>query len=332
MLAIHPKWTFPPIAFIILAVLGVLTNSAALLNLIQRHTLHTAFDITVMHLFTQNILASGIQYGLAGAAALYPGSWRLGKPACDLSLLNQLMLTAALANTHSLIALNRAWAILHPWSYRNYNTKRAAWFTCLGFWTYLLLLAFPYWLRDLLYFREARTLLVFLKVGTRTRRGRATGNYICMFNSKAQPRYGEYISIWVYSMPIAVVLVMFVLVAVKKPGGRKQPDNTHGPGRWANRVGVTGTSGSVSNSEPARWRAESSTSHWPVTPITFMTPAVILYPGLWRLAKKAWDLSLLNQIMLGAAIVNTHGLTALKRTWANRHPWSYRIYNTKRMA
>ncbi|OQV24932.1 hypothetical protein BV898_01144 [Hypsibius exemplaris] len=195
-----------------------------------------------MHLFTQNILASGIQYGLAGAAALYPGSWRLGKPACDLSLLNQLMLTAALANTHSLIALNRAWAISSSVVLPKLQHKTSGLVYLPGFWTYLLLLAFPYWLRDLLYFREARTLLVSLKVGTRTHR--------------AQPRYGEYISIWVYSMPIAVVLVMFVLVAVKKPGGRKQPDNTHGPGRWANRVGVTGTSGSVSNSEPARWRAE----------------------------------------------------------------------------
>ncbi|OWA54811.1 hypothetical protein BV898_19205 [Hypsibius exemplaris] len=230
---ITPHWSVTPITFMVLAVVGVLANSAALFNLTQHHTLHTAFDISVMHLFLQNILSSGIQYSLLGAGALYPGPWRLDKKACDLSLLSQIMLGAAVVNTHGLIALNRAWAILHPWSYRIYNTKRMAWFTCLGFWAYLLLLAFPFWLTDLINYRQA------------------VGDYVCRINDAAQPRYAVFVLIWIYSMPIFLVLVVFVIVTLTKPGGKKRLGEKHG--LKTHRVAATGTSGgSASNGDPSR--------------------------------------------------------------------------------
>ncbi|OWA55137.1 hypothetical protein BV898_19524 [Hypsibius exemplaris] len=204
-LALHPQGSFSPISFTVLAIFEVLPNSAALFHLALCRSLHTAFDITVMHLFLQNILSSGVQYSLLGAGALYPGAWRFGKQVCDLLLLSQVMLTSAVANTHSLIALNRAWAILHPFPYRIYNTRRMALCTCLGFWTSLLLVAFPFWLNDFLYGRPD------------------FGTYFCRFNNgNTQMRYVVLLSVWVYSMPTVVVVVVFVIVAVDKPSGQTQ--------------------------------------------------------------------------------------------------------------
>ncbi|OQV17959.1 hypothetical protein BV898_07902 [Hypsibius exemplaris] len=188
------EWKVVPVFFAVVSVTGSLGNGGALLAFIRDRTLRNPFTIHVIHLLLLNLINSLTQYPVGVVENLY-SRWHLGSGICDLYLFCMSMVTAATINTHSLIALNRAWAIVHPVSYRTRNTKRFSLQLCFGLWVFLFIVEFPNWLLNALYYRRPEG---------------------CIYNSDAMPAYNAFLDIVVYTLPIAIVIASFVVVSVHK--------------------------------------------------------------------------------------------------------------------
>ena len=154
-------WGRTSISLATIAVLGALLNGTALIVFLRERALQTSFTLHVMHLLLLNVLCCLCQYSLAAVVNLNASSgrhWYLGGWLCDFYLLAQCMLNAGISNIHGLMAVNRAWAIIHPLSYRERNSKRLAVQLGAGLWAYLGMVEFPYWLMDKLYYRQPEAL------------------------------------------------------------------------------------------------------------------------------------------------------------------------------
>ena len=197
-----PVWGRTSISLTTIAVLGALLNGTALLVFLRERALRTSFTLHVMHLLLLNLLCCLFQYSLAAVVNLNASGsrpWYLDDGLCDFYLLTLCMLNAGISNIHGLMAINRAWAIIHPLSYRERNSKRLAVQLGAAMWVYLLLIMFPYWLLDELHYRQAPT----------TRQA-------CQFNIAAVSVYGPLTALLVYTAPIVVVLLSFTVVMVDR--------------------------------------------------------------------------------------------------------------------
>ncbi|OQV17957.1 hypothetical protein BV898_07900 [Hypsibius exemplaris] len=189
------EWSVIPVCFIISSVGGSLTNAAVLLAFVRDHrTLINPFTVHVIHLLLLNLINSLTQYPVGVAASLYT-RWQPGPAICDLYLFGNSMFTAGTINIHGLIALNRAWAIVHPLSYRTRNTKRFSLQLCLGLWLFLWIVQFPNWLLNTILFRRPGE---------------------CTYNSDAMPAYNAFLDVAVFTLPVLLVIASFVVVSVYK--------------------------------------------------------------------------------------------------------------------
>ena len=197
-----PVWGRASISLATIAVLGALLNGTILLVFLRERALRTSFTLHVMHLLLLNLLCCIFQYSLGAVVNLNASAsrrWYLDDGLCDLYLLTLCLLNAGISNIHGLMAINRAWAIIHPLSYRNRNSKRLTVQLGAAMWVYLLLMMFPYWLLDELHYRQAPT----------TRQA-------CQFNSLAMSAYSPLAALLVYTAPIMVVLLSFAVVIVDR--------------------------------------------------------------------------------------------------------------------
>ncbi|OQV23335.1 hypothetical protein BV898_02783 [Hypsibius exemplaris] len=129
---VHPTWTLMPIFYLTVCILGTVGNATTLLVILTDRALRTrAFNIYVINLLTSNFLVAAIQFPLGMLLELYGFTWPWGNPACTLFLYFQGMI-----QTHTIMALNRAWAIVHPVSYRRFNSARLSVAVCFGMWVY----------------------------------------------------------------------------------------------------------------------------------------------------------------------------------------------------
>ena len=98
--------------------------------------LRSPFAIYIINLFIANLLQLTVHYPLEILHELY-STWWMGPSLCTLYLYSTWMIQAAMCNAHSMIALNRLWAITFPYSYRRKHTKRLAISICVAVWLYL---------------------------------------------------------------------------------------------------------------------------------------------------------------------------------------------------
>ncbi|OQV15282.1 hypothetical protein BV898_10514 [Hypsibius exemplaris] len=190
-------WTFLPIFSLTVSVAGFLLNTTVMVVFIRDRSLHGAFTVNIFHLLGLNITATLVQYPLAALATLYRGHWHFDVRLCDLYLLSLCMLSAATLNTHGLIAVNRAWAIISPVSFRVGQSRLRSLAICFGLWVYLFLVEFPFWLLDILLFRSREM----------------TEEMTCNFNIAADPVYSSLTNILVYTVPVMMVWASFVVAS-----------------------------------------------------------------------------------------------------------------------
>ncbi|OWA51906.1 hypothetical protein BV898_16367 [Hypsibius exemplaris] len=189
------QWNLMSEFFVCIALSGFTLNGLALARFI---TDRTPFNIIIILLLSLNLFSSLTQWGLIALATLYRGRGKffMGQRVCDLNLLANVIVSALLINTHGLLAVNRAWAVVHPFSYRRLHSQRGALRLVAGLCGYVILVTFPFWLMDAVTYRLP------LEVNG------------CNMNIPAQAVYNVTASLLIYTLPVVVVWVAFVVVVL----------------------------------------------------------------------------------------------------------------------
>ncbi|OQV23625.1 hypothetical protein BV898_02368 [Hypsibius exemplaris] len=195
------SWTSTAVFYLVVLILGLLGNGPTLLVLLTDQRLRTTpFNLYVANLLSANLFDLLTQYVMSVIAERQPGHWYMGNAACTLYQYCQGLISGVQLQTHAVIALNRAWAILYPVSYRSWHTTRFACLACAGIWIYAVMwFAFAPILDDLVNRKDIR------KEG-------------CMSDYIADPRrllWSRMVDLLYNFITIACVLLSFALVSVK---------------------------------------------------------------------------------------------------------------------
>ncbi|OWA51169.1 hypothetical protein BV898_15663 [Hypsibius exemplaris] len=122
----------------------------------------------------------------------------MGNQACSFYLYSLSVFDAGIINSHAVIAVNRAWAIIRPMSFRAAHTNRFTLTVCLIMWLYIHLVEGSFWLADTLYYRTGVPVTA------------------CLFNTVQLNTWSNINDIIVYILPLAVILPSFFVVVVSK--------------------------------------------------------------------------------------------------------------------
>ncbi|OWA51163.1 hypothetical protein BV898_15657 [Hypsibius exemplaris] len=133
-----PLWSFSPTFSLVFCILGSITNFSALSLFLKN--LRVPFDIYVINLLGTNLACLLLQYPFAIKSSLFNSRWTMGNQACSFYLYCLSVFDAGIINSHAVIAVNRAWAITRPMSFRAAHTKRFTLTVCLIMWLYIHLL------------------------------------------------------------------------------------------------------------------------------------------------------------------------------------------------
>ncbi|OQV25596.1 hypothetical protein BV898_00532 [Hypsibius exemplaris] len=134
--------TFLPYVFVILCIGVVVLNSFVLVAFVKNRNLRTPFNIYIINLVLADLLQAlfDLPFTLLGE---FTPIWPLGRAGCNFALYAKWVFSAAVRNTHSLISLNRMWAVFMPISYRERHTRAIATALCLGTWVYVHIFLLP---------------------------------------------------------------------------------------------------------------------------------------------------------------------------------------------
>ncbi|OWA51973.1 hypothetical protein BV898_16431 [Hypsibius exemplaris] len=194
-----PSWSWSPVFYLIVCICGIICNGTLLSLFIYDRHLRTPFNVYLINLFSANMACLLVQYPLAVLSYRYPsGRWTMGNPACTLYLYCQSVLGAAIISFHALTAINRAWAILQPRSYRTLHSARLAWTLCGAMWVYIHTVEGAFLFADTQWYR--------VDIATMG----------CIFNNKAFPQWSNVNCLVVYMLPLCVVLTSCPLVVVNR--------------------------------------------------------------------------------------------------------------------
>ncbi|OWA51904.1 hypothetical protein BV898_16365 [Hypsibius exemplaris] len=194
------QWNLMSEYLLFIAVAGVSFNGLAILRFVNDRTLLSPFSIQIIALLVLNFISAITQWTLSAVAILFSarGKWTLGSGTCDLYLFSNAVVSALIMNTHGLLALNRTWAVLHPFSYRRLLSQRRALQIVAGLFALIILGLFPFWLMDAVIYR-----LPLPVQG-------------CTMNVAAQAAYNVTAALLFYTLPVVVVWVAFIVVVGHK--------------------------------------------------------------------------------------------------------------------
>ncbi|OQV16952.1 hypothetical protein BV898_08957 [Hypsibius exemplaris] len=195
-----------PIFLVSVVFFGITLNLAGAVDFFKNRRPKTPLSITVVHLYALNILLALTQPMMNSISSFFPGrsGWLWGNRVCDLYLLANIMLNCLILNSHGLLALNRTWAILSPFTYRRLVSRKLSLQVIAGLWVYVVLPEFPFWPMDAVEYRKP------------------VEKFSCMINANAQPVYNSIAQLVHYTFPVGVVWVAFVVVILHKIGRRSK--------------------------------------------------------------------------------------------------------------
>ncbi|GAV06222.1 hypothetical protein RvY_16243 [Ramazzottius varieornatus] len=147
-LFVGPNWSLTAGFAIFVQISALLTNSALAFLLQQNPSLVTTFTIYPFYLSLVNILCSVFYDTINLLDSLY-AVWWFGNSVCTLFQHGGWIIMGGMLHAHTLIALNRFWAMTFPASYRRYQKRRSALIVCLAVWVYLHVCLLPGNLLDL---------------------------------------------------------------------------------------------------------------------------------------------------------------------------------------
>ncbi|OWA50171.1 putative G patch domain and KOW motifs-containing protein [Hypsibius exemplaris] len=194
-----PIWDVTPIFLVIVCILGLAFNATAMfLFVVNRRRSGTPFDNYAICLFGANLVSLAVQYPMQIINNLYTSGWIMSDAACTLLLYCISILSSLIIHIHAIMAINRAWAIVYPLSYRNWHTQRLTRIVCVALLMYIHVAEGSFWLTESLHYR--------LDIRTQG----------CIFNTKAVATWSNVTDIVLYITPLCVVLISFPIVMVNK--------------------------------------------------------------------------------------------------------------------
>ncbi|OWA50875.1 hypothetical protein BV898_15378 [Hypsibius exemplaris] len=196
--SLTPIWALTSTFFLAVCIIGTIANFIGLVLFAKNPQTITPFEVYVINLLGANLANLLIQYPLAIKANLYDSGWNMGNHACSLYLYSLNILDGGIVNSHAIISINRAWALVHPLSFRRAHTKRFTLTVCGIMWLYIHAAQGSFWLADLLYFR------VNVQV-----KG-------CMFNTEKLRTWTNVDAVVVYITPLLAIVLSFGIVMVGK--------------------------------------------------------------------------------------------------------------------
>ncbi|OQV23701.1 hypothetical protein BV898_02437 [Hypsibius exemplaris] len=188
-----PTWAFVPAYYVVIASLSFLTNGAVMAIFFSNPSLRTPFNIYLINLVTANFLYACIESPADIINNLYSGWW-LGSAYCSVYQYGTYMLEAGIRVCHTLITVNRLWAVIWPHSYQQNHRKWTAYLICLGGWVYVHLNLLPGYILDILYYRLP------LLVNT------------CYLNTDAQWQWLLAMQVLVYGMALFVMVGSYPVI------------------------------------------------------------------------------------------------------------------------
>ncbi|OQV22649.1 hypothetical protein BV898_03474 [Hypsibius exemplaris] len=202
-----------PFIFIILCIATLLLNSLVLLAFIRNRNLRTPFNVYIISLVIADLLQACFDLPFTVYSELHPWTF-----------------SAAVRNGHSLISVNRVWALLLPISYRHHHTHTVAVGLCLGSWVYVHIFLLPGLVMDDVVYRVDD----------------AGG---CMVNTTAQRDWALPTQVVVYNSSVLIVGMSYPIIWWKVRQRRKVVDvaATKNAGEGAKtRTNTVGTVGAIS--------------------------------------------------------------------------------------
>ncbi|OQV14867.1 hypothetical protein BV898_10899 [Hypsibius exemplaris] len=192
------SWSVAPVISLVTLTVGVTGNGGLIVLFIHdRATLITPFNVYVLNLMVANLLHLINVYPLDVIVGLYSGTWVLGRSACAFFLYGVWLPGCASSVAHSLIAVNRIWAVIFPHSYRTQHGMRAAVMVCLSMWAIIYSVTLPWLVLDQVLYRIPVE----------------NGPAECSVNQSAQFAYSMVIEFTLFNFPlIATVLALPVIL------------------------------------------------------------------------------------------------------------------------
>ena len=180
-----------PYILIILSAATIFFNGLVLAAFVKNDRLRTAFNFYLISLAIADTGQAGLDMPFTILAQFYP-VWPLSRAACSFNLYAKWMFAGVVRNAHTLISLNRVWALFWPIGYKNYHTKVTAGCFSAGSWVYVNVVLLPGLIPDALYYRP--------------------DDGSCAVNLGAQPGWG-YAAQFVFNSTLFVIIVSFVFVS-----------------------------------------------------------------------------------------------------------------------
>ncbi|XP_055356061.1 galanin receptor type 2-like [Paramacrobiotus metropolitanus] len=220
------EWNGSTTSLVIFTVLTLLMNGYILLLFAIKRTLHTPFAVYLISLLCANIFQTFAD--LLNLLTYTRQRWYFTSFLCSVAIYSEWVGGAAVLHSHLTITLNRIWASTFPIHYRNYHSIRTAVLFCLLMLGYCHLLTGPLLLIDYLYYRP----------------GMANATE-CTIAMDAQPQYAGFVDVWVYVVPMLVMLLSYPYLLWKRkqlgkvtespavtnggvPNGKATADSSHG--------------------------------------------------------------------------------------------------------
>lgn len=147
-----PDWGFVAIYNLIVTIVSFLANGSVMALLLVNPSLRTPFNIYLMNLVSANFVFACVVSPAAIINNLYSGWW-LALGYCSFLIYCQKVLESGIRVLHSLITLNRVWAIFWPLSYRRHHKVRTVYQICAFAWLFVLANVLPGLLLDYSYYR-----------------------------------------------------------------------------------------------------------------------------------------------------------------------------------
>ena len=144
-----PIWQ--PIVLTIISFIAIIDNGFLLVIYIKDKRLKTSFTVYIINIIIFNLISVFIGAPYQISNNLFT-SWILGRSACSVFHYSGYILKSCANYGHSLIVINRIWAITFPVDYSRYHTRNVALLVCVGTFGIIHLIFLPgYFLSILLY-------------------------------------------------------------------------------------------------------------------------------------------------------------------------------------
>ncbi|OQV25594.1 hypothetical protein BV898_00530 [Hypsibius exemplaris] len=181
-----------PFVLLLLCISTLISNSIVLAAFLKNQHLRTPFNVYLISLLMADFSQAIFDLPFTALSEFIP-IWPLGRIGCSFSLYAKWVFSAAVRNTHSVISLNRIWALYMPIWYKQYHTKAVAIWLCLGSWVYVHIFLLPGLVMDDLTYRlDDGT----CQVNTTAQRDWALPTQIVLYNSSVIVACTTYPLIW----------------------------------------------------------------------------------------------------------------------------------------